>query len=445
VVAGTSRWLGRKEGRRSFLVKTAVVGSALAVNPFRYVFRPGTAHAALCGPGADCGSGWSAMCCSINGGRNTCPPGTIPAGWWKADNSGFFNGGPRYYVDCNSTCSCDCGGSGICAPSCQSCGCHCNTGSCDQRAVCCNQFRYGQCHQEVRCVGAVVCRVVSCRVPWQFDPTCSTTSATNNATALHDAPCLHGNQAQVFAFGAAIDRGEPEGALRASVVGMDATPNGMGYWLVASDGGVFAFGNAPFRGSMGGKRLNLPITDIASTASGKGYWMVATDGGIFSFGGDARFYGSTGAMRLNKPIVGMAATPSGRGYWLVASDGGIFCFGDAKFYGSTGAMRLNKPIVGMAATPSGRGYWLVASDGGIFTFGDAKFRGSTGGRRLNQPIVAMAATPSGRGYWLVASDGGVFTFGDAKFFGSLGSDGSAAAVDMAEHPEGNGYWITTSR
>jgi len=58
---------------------------------------------------------------------------------------------------------------------------------------------------------------------------------------------------------------------------------------------------------------------------------VASDGGIFSFG-DAVFHGSTGATPLNAPIVGMAATPDGGGYWLVASDGGIFSFGDAVFH-----------------------------------------------------------------------------------------------------------------
>jgi len=63
---------------------------------------------------------------------------------------------------------------------------------------------------------------------------------------------------------------------------------------------------------------------------------VASDGGIFTFG-DARFYGSTGALHLNAPIVDVASTPDGDGYWLVASDGGIFSFGDARFYGSTGA------------------------------------------------------------------------------------------------------------
>jgi hypothetical protein len=88
--------------------------------------------------------------------------------------------------------------------------------------------------------------------------------------------------------------------------------------------------------------------EASCALSGSGYRMVASDGGIFSFG-EAKFYGSTGDVALNKPIVGMATTPAGDGYWLVASDGGIFSFGDAKFYGSTGGMTLNKPIVGMAS------------------------------------------------------------------------------------------------
>src|SRR5262245_64971438 len=76
----------------------------------------------------------------------------------------------------------------------------------------------------------------------------------------------------------------------------------------------------------------------ASFRGGNGYWMVASDGGLFSFG-DARFFGSVGGTRLNRPVVGMAATPSGKGYWMVASDGGIFSFGDARFFGSMGGTR----------------------------------------------------------------------------------------------------------
>jgi hypothetical protein len=192
-----------------------------------------------------------------------------------------------------------------------------------------------------------------------------------------------------------------------------------GYWLVASDGGIFAYGNARFYGSTGHIRLNRPIVTMARTPSGRGYWLAASDGGMFSFG-DAHFYGSTGGMRLNRPIVGMAPTPTGRGYWLVASDGGMFSFGDAHFYGSTGGMRLNRPIVGMAPTATGRGYWLVASDGGMFSFGDARFYGSTGGQTLAAPIVTLTPTTSGKGYWLVGSNGDVFPFGDARFYGSTG-------------------------
>jgi ribosomal protein L24E len=85
---------------------------------------------------------------------------------------------------------------------------------------------------------------------------------------------------------------------------------------------------------------------MAATNDGKGYWLVASDGGIFTFG-DAGFYGSSGNLRLNKPVVGMTSAPDGKGYWLVASDGGIFSYGSAQFYGSTGSINLAKPIVGI--------------------------------------------------------------------------------------------------
>ena len=222
-----------------------------------------------------------------------------------------------------------------------------------------------------------------------------------------------------------------------------APPNSS-YWLTASDGGIFTFGNAGFYGSAGSIPLNRPVVGMAPTASKHGYWLVASDGGIFTYG-DAGFFGSQGGKPLNAPIVGMAATPDGGGYWLVASDGGIFSFGDAAFHGSMGGTPLNKPVVGMAATPDGGGYWLVASDGGIFSFGDAAFHGSMGGTPLNKPVVGMAGTADGLGYWMVASDGGIFDFGDAGFFGSAGSVPLVKpVVAMAATPDGHGYWIAAS-
>jgi IPT/TIG domain len=165
---------------------------------------------------------------------------------------------------------------------------------------------------------------------------------------------------------------------------------GDGYRFVASDGGVFDFGDAGFWGSTGSIQLNAPVVGMADTPSSKGYWLVASDGGIFDYG-DAGFFGSMGGRHLNKPIVGMAATPDGGGYWLVASDGGIFAYGSAQFFGSAGSLHLNEPVVGMAAAPNSNGYWLVAADGGIFTYGSTQFYGSTGGMTLNKPIVGMSS------------------------------------------------------
>jgi hypothetical protein len=178
---------------------------------------------------------------------------------------------------------------------------------------------------------------------------------------------------------------------------------------------------------------------MSPTPDGKGYWLVATDGGTFSFG-DANFFGSTGSIKLNQPVVGMAATPDGLGYWLVASDGGIFSFGDANFFGSTGSIKLNKPIISMIAGPMGLGYLLIASDGGTFSFGTAPFFGSLGGVALKHPIVAAAVTPTINGYWFTDSVGEVSAFGQASYFGSAPTPLNRPIVGMAEAP-GTGAFV----
>ena len=48
---------------------------------------------------------------------------------------------------------------------------------------------------------------------------------------------------------------------------MAATPDGGGYWLVGSDGGIFAYGDATFEGSPGGTALNKPIVGMAPASS----------------------------------------------------------------------------------------------------------------------------------------------------------------------------------
>jgi hypothetical protein len=199
----TVGFLADKLDRRGFMGKAAVVGSAVVAAPLEFALRPRTAYAAVCncnGSSCQCGSlccdGYTEFCCTMTG-RNTCPAGTITAGWWKVDGSQFCGGAARYYLDCNAQCgTCGCGANGVCDGACSGTRCGCAAGSCNNRKAGCTRFRYGQCNQGIRCVGPIVCRVVTCQPPWQFDPACGTSSRTDNATRNHDRPCLnepHGN------------------------------------------------------------------------------------------------------------------------------------------------------------------------------------------------------------------------------------------------------------
>ena len=85
-----------------------------------------------------------------------------------------------------------------------------------------------------------------------------------------------------------------------------------------------------------GKKIS-PIVGGVSHPTGMGYWLVAASGAVYAYG-DSRYYGGANVhmvngvqepLILNAPIVGMACTPSGNGYWLFGMDGGVFPYGDA--------------------------------------------------------------------------------------------------------------------
>jgi hypothetical protein len=197
LVDKVSGLLSTRFSRRGFFARSAVVGSAIAANPVTYALTPTDAYAAVCscsGSNCDCGStccdGYTEFCCTMTG-RNQCPPGSLLGGWWKVDGSGFCNG-PRYYMDCNAPCNgCGCGGNGICSGACSGTGCGCALGDCNNRKAGCTNFRYGQCNQQISCIGPIICRVVTCLAPWEIDGTCTTTARYDAATAFHDRPCLH--------------------------------------------------------------------------------------------------------------------------------------------------------------------------------------------------------------------------------------------------------------
>jgi hypothetical protein len=189
--------LARRFSRRGFFARSAVVGSAVVANPVTYTLKPTTAYAAVCncnGSSCTCGSlccdGYTEFCCTLTG-NNTCPPGTIMGGWWKADGTAFCSG-PRYYMDCNAPCGgCGCGGNGICSGACSGTPCGCALGNCNNRKAGCTQFRYGQCNQHIACIGPIICRVITCIPPWAIEPSCTTTLRVDQATANHDRACAH--------------------------------------------------------------------------------------------------------------------------------------------------------------------------------------------------------------------------------------------------------------
>jgi hypothetical protein len=55
-------------------------------------------------------------------------------------------------------------------------------------------------------------------------------------------------------------------------------------------GGIFAYGDAGFSGSAGSLALGAPIVGMTSDAATGGYWLLGSDGGVFAY--DAPFFGA---------------------------------------------------------------------------------------------------------------------------------------------------------
>jgi hypothetical protein len=181
--------------------------------------------------------------------------------------------------------------------------------------------------------------------------------------------------------------------------------------MVSSDGGVFTFGEASFAGSRVG--ADAPCVDLA--AASQGYWVLAADGSIAAFG-EAADHGDLPRSGLTSDAVRIAPTLDGLGYWVLDRAGGVFSFGDAAFFGSVPALGLAAPAtaVAMQVTSSGRGYWIVDASGGVFAFGDAPYFGSA--PELGTPLrsAAVDLVPwQTTGYWLVLEDGTTISFGRA--------------------------------
>ena len=252
---------------------------------------------------------------------------------------------------------------------------------------------------------------------------------TQGSTTSSHGYWLAGSDGGIFSFGAAQFHGSTGSlTLQRPVVGVVPSDDGGGYWLDAADGGVFSFGDTSFYGSVPGlginpagsglpDSLNAPIVGMVPSIDDGGYFMVASDGGVFAFG-DARFAGSCpGIGGCAGATVAVMPDQSGNGYWLVTSTGNVYGFGDATYLGAPG----QGPVASAIACPGGNGYWVVLSDGEVFGYGDAANLGSPPASSFNglDPATAIFATSDGGGYWVTSAIGAVFNFGDAPDDGGM--------------------------
>ena len=254
--------------------------------------------------------------------------------------------------------------------------------------------------------------------------------------ASADNPCgywLVGSDGGIFTFGQAVFQGSTGSlVLQRPIVGISTVSSTQGdspYWLVASDGGVFAFGTG-FYGSIPGlglnpagsglpHSLNAPIVGMVHSVTGRGYFLVASDGGVFAFG-DAQFSGSCpGIGGCAGSAVAVAPDATGAGYWVVTNTGDVYAFGDANYYGGPGPQ--STPITSAAAIANGTGYYVLDASGQVFNYGGAPALGSLppGATSGLDPATAIIVTDDNQGYWVVTALGKVYPFGDSPAQGDI--------------------------
>jgi hypothetical protein len=291
-------------------------------------------------------------------------------------------------------------------------------------------------------------------------PTTATTGATTTTLPGTTAPVvprgshgywLTGTDGGIFAFGTARFFGSTGNLhLQRPIVGMAPTSDHGGYLLVASDGGVFAFGDATYFGSVpalgvapAGSRkarhLEAPIVGIEPSADGKGYLMVASDGGVFAFG-DAHFAGSCASIHgCSAPVVAVVPDKTGYGYWLLLRNCQMIAFGNAPKVASADcqayATTQHVNAVSAARTPDGDGYWSLLADGTVYPEGDATALGTWKASRASgwaaDHAVAITATSDGGGAWVALAKGSVTNYGDAPALGGMSGTRLSAPVVAA--------------
>ena len=337
-------------------------------------------------------------------------------------------------------CQCDTGcgdGFGFCDPGCDGTNCGCGPDGCDSYVTGCFQFRYGQCNQQIDCIGRIVCRVVACVPPWEVDPTCTTTNAEDDGTAEQNEAC----------WTPAPSPPPPpctSPLTNCQVVGMAPSADGAGYGVITAFGKLFAYGDFPTTATSRARPWSSPSWGWPPPVR----WLLP--------GGRRRRH-----LRLRgRPVLRLdgrpAPQPAHGGHGRHAHRQRLLVRGLRRRH----LLLRRRPVLRIDGRPApqqaDRGHGghahrrrllVVASDGGIFAFGDAPFYGSMGGQPLNKPVVGMAATPTGHGYWwwppTAASSPSATPRSTARWAASI-STSRSWAWPRPRRPRATGWWPPTA-
>ena len=178
---------------------------------------------------------------------------------------------------------------------------------------------------------------------------------------------------------------------------MATTPDAKGYWLGALDGGVFAYGDAPFDGSMGAH---------APEPADRRHGGDARRQGLLARGRRRRHlrlrrcrllreHRQHGAQRSRSSAWRRPTTARATGSWRRTA--GSSTFGDANFYGSAGSPTCPIPWSAWWPRPTAAATCMATENGVVLPYGDAQAFGGlrwTRRRRRSRPSSGTTRGPA---------------------------------------------------
>lgn len=205
--------------------------------------------------------------------------------------------------------------------------------------------------------------------------------------------------------------------------------NRVGYWQVRANGAVYAFGDARVHAT------NSPSSGPAATVvgmcahpDGVGYWFVDVTGRVVS-AGSAHHFGDLGGTGRTD-VVDIAPAPDGDGYWLLTLGGQVAAYGSAVHHGDSppsGTMPSGAPVRARSidSHPSTNGYWVLWTNGHITAHNVTHYGHCTdrAGFTLAEYVGSLRRTSTGAGYWVTSGSGIIQAKGDAQHKGNANLSG----------------------